>query len=190
MARYAPLTPDQMTAEHQAVYDDIAKSRGSVRGPFPVLLHNPGLASASEKLGGYARFGSQIEPRLLEFAAAVLARLWGAHVEWAAHSRLALEAGLDPDILDALKDGTRPDFVNDDEAAIYDFLTMLLKTSKVDDATYAACLAALGERGLIDLMAIITHYTVINMTLNTFRVPVPDGVETPPFGPGREIEGS
>jgi 4-carboxymuconolactone decarboxylase len=88
------------------------------------------------------------------------------------------------------KDGTRPDFVNDDEAAIYDFLTMLLKTSKVDDATYAACLAALGERGLIDLMAIITHYTVINMTLNTFRVPVPDGVETPPFGPGREIEGS
>ncbi|MFT5440508.1 MAG: hypothetical protein ACI9MJ_002382, partial [Alphaproteobacteria bacterium] len=67
MARYQPLSPDQMTAERQAVYDDIEKSRGSVRGPFPLMLHNAGLASAAQRLGGYARFESKIEPRLLEF---------------------------------------------------------------------------------------------------------------------------
>ena len=68
MARFEPLSPDQMTAEQKAVCDDLVASRGSVRGPFPVMLHNPGLASAAEKLGGYARFESKIEPRLLEFA--------------------------------------------------------------------------------------------------------------------------
>ena len=186
MARYQPLSPDQMTAERQAVYDDIEKSRGSVRGPFPLMLHNAGLASAAQKLGGYARFESKIEPRLLEFAAAVLARFWGAHVEWIVHSRLAVEAGLEPAIIGALKDGLTPGFVNEDEKAVYDFLMLLLTTSQVDDATYDKCLETLGERGLIDLMAIVTHYTVINMTLNTFHVPVPDGVETPPFGPGRD----
>ena len=38
---------------------------------------------------------------------------------------------------------------------------------------------------MIDLIAANTHYTVVSMTLNTFRVPVPEGRETPPFGPGR-----
>ena len=71
MARYQPLTPDQMTAERQAVYDDIEKSRGSVRGPFPLMLHNAGLASATQELGGYARFESKIEPRL-PFSAVLL----------------------------------------------------------------------------------------------------------------------
>lgn len=186
MARYQPLTQDQMTAERQAVYDDIEKSRGSVRGPFPLMLHNAGLASAAQQLGGYARFDSKIEPRLLEFAAAVLARYWGAHVEWNAHSKLAVDAGLAPAIIEALRDGRAPDFVNDDEKTVYDFLMLLLTTSQIDDATYDRCLATLGERGLIDLMAIVTHYTVINMTLNSFQVSVPDGVETPSFGPGRD----
>lgn len=185
MARVEPVSPDEMTAEQKAVSDDLIKSRGSVRGPFPVMLHNPGLASAAEKLGGYARFESKIEPRLLEFAVAVISRFWGAHVEWVAHSRLALEAGLDDAIIKAVEDGSRPDFVNDDEAAIYDFLTSLLNTTRVDDDTYARCLEVLGERGLIDLVAANTHYTVVSMTLNTFHVPVPEGQETPPFGPGR-----
>ena len=185
MARFEPLLPDQMTAEQKAVCDNLVKSRGSIRGPFPVMLHNPGLAAAAEKLGGYARFKSKIEPRLLEFAVAVIARFWGAHVEWSAHSRLAQEAGMEPAVLKAVEEGSRPEFVNDDEAAVYDFLTSLLNTTKVDDATYARCLAALGERGMIDLMAANTHYTVVSMTLNAFHVPVPEGRQTPPFGPGR-----
>ena len=185
MTRFEPLNPDQMTPEQKAVCDDLVASRGSVRGPFPVMLHNPELASVAAKLGGYARFDSKIEPRLLEFAVSIVGRFWGAHVEWVAHSRLAREAGVDPAVLKAVEEGRRPDFVNDDEEAIYDFLTSLLNTSKVDDVTYARCFETLGERGIIDLMATVTHYTVVSMTLNTFRVPVAEGVETPTFGPGR-----
>ncbi len=185
MARFEPLSPDEMTPEQKAVSDEIVKSRGGVRGPFPVMLHNPGLASAAGNLGHYARFDSSIEPRLLEFAISIVGRFWGARIEWVAHSRLAREAGIDPAVLKAVEDETRPDFANDDEAAIYDFLTALLNKTRVDDATYAACLDALGERGIIDLMATVTHYTVVSMTLNTFHMPVPEGVETPSFGPGR-----
>ena len=77
MARFEPLSSDHMTAEQKVVCDDLVKSRGSVRGPFPVMLHNPGLAAAAEKLGGYARFGSKIEPRLLELAVSIVGRFWG-----------------------------------------------------------------------------------------------------------------
>ena len=185
MARFDPVSPDRMTDEQKAVCDQLIKSRGGVRGPFPVMLHNPGLAAAAEKFGGYARFGSKIEPRLLEFAISIVSRFWGAQVEWNSHTKLAREAGMDPAVLQAVEDGNRPDFADDDEKVIYDFVTMLLNTSKVDDATYGNCLDVLGERGIIDLMAAITHYTVVSFTLNAFQVSVPEGVETPPFGPGR-----
>jgi 4-carboxymuconolactone decarboxylase len=185
MARFEPLNPDHMTPEQKAVCDDLVASRGSIRGPFPVMLHNPGLAAAAEKLGGYARFGSRIEPRLLELAVSIVGRFWGAHIEWAAHSRLAREAGIDAAVIEALEEDRRPDFAREDEAAVYDFLSSLLNKTKVDDATYADCLKALGEPGIIDLMATVTHYTVVSMTLNSFHMSVPDGVETPPFGPGR-----
>ena len=184
MARYEPVAAESMTDEQKAVAEEITGSRGSVRGPFPVMLHNLGLALACARLGHYARFDSQVAPRLLEFGVSIVGRFWGAHIEWVSHSRLAREAGLDPAILDALEAGRRPDFANDDEAAVYDFLTPLLETTHVDDAAYEKCLAALGERGLIDLMAMVTHYTIVSMTLNTFRMPVPAD-QTPPFGPGR-----
>ena len=51
MARFEPLSPEDMTAEQKAACDDLVKSRGGVRGPFPVVLHKPGLAAAAEKLG-------------------------------------------------------------------------------------------------------------------------------------------
>lgn len=185
MARFEPVSPDRMTDHQKEVCDRLIKSRGSVRGPFPVMLHNPGLAAVAEKFGGYARFGSKIEPRLLEFAISVVSRFWGAQVEWISHTRLAREAGIDPAVLKAVEEGNRPNFINEDEEVIYNFVTMLLDTSKVDDATYGKCLDVLGERGIIDLMAAITHYTVVSFTLNAFHVSAPEGVQPPPFGPGR-----
>ena len=87
------------------------------------------------QVGRFVDIGPGIEPRLLEFAVAVVSRYWGAHVEWVAHSRLAREAGIDAAVLKAVEDDRRPDFVNDDEAVMYDFVTELLNTRRVDDAT-------------------------------------------------------
>ena len=186
MARYEEIQPERMTAQQKAVYEAIAGGpRGGVQGPFPVLLHNPGLASAAEKLGAYVRYRSAIPERLKELAISVIGRFWGAHFEWDAHSRLAIEAGIDPSVIDAIKEGRWPGFANADEEVIYEFCMTMLEKKAVDDETYARCLEVLGQRGLIDLAATMTHYTMIAITLNAFAVPLPEGAETPPFGPGR-----
>jgi 4-carboxymuconolactone decarboxylase len=39
---------------------------------------------------------------------------------------------------------------------------------------------ALGENGLVEVIAIIGYYTLIGNTLNVFQVGLPEG-ETPPF---------
>jgi hypothetical protein len=41
MARLPDITRDQLQPEDQQFYDAIAASRGSVRGPYGVLLHSP-----------------------------------------------------------------------------------------------------------------------------------------------------
>jgi 4-carboxymuconolactone decarboxylase len=188
--RYSDFTPASMSPEQKKVYDDIVSGpRGRIYGPFLVLMHNPGLASAVQKMGAYVRWGSTVPERLKELAIMCIGRYWGAHVEFATHSVMAVKAGLDPATVAALEAGTRPDFKNDDEATIYDFCMTLLEKKGVDDALYAKTLELLGERGLIDLMSCYTHYCTVSMTLNTFQVPAPEGYKTPSFPHGRPAQG-
>jgi 4-carboxymuconolactone decarboxylase len=48
---------------------------------------------------------------------------------------------------------------------------------------YDAGVAAFGERGLAELMAVIGYYTLVSMTLNAFEVEVGPG-QTPVFERG------
>ena len=45
MARLSEVTRDQLKVEDQEYFDQIVGSRGSIRGPYGVLLHSPKLAA-------------------------------------------------------------------------------------------------------------------------------------------------
>ena len=184
MDRAPFLEPEDMTAAQRAVHDAIAAGpRGSSRyGPFNAWLQSPELADRAQKLGELLRFGTSIPPRLKELAILCVGRHWTAQFEWFAHKKLALEAGLAPAVIDAVEARKRPDFVNDDEAVIYDFAQELLTRHDVSDARYAAADAALGRAGVVELVSVLGYYTLVSMTLNVFRAPLPDGV-APPLAP-------
>ena len=71
MARIATITKkEDLAPEHQKVYDAIAQSRGVVGGPWLALLHSPELAAAhGMHLGGYVRFESTLDHKVVEFTA-------------------------------------------------------------------------------------------------------------------------
>jgi hypothetical protein len=52
-----------------------------------------------------------------------------------------------------------------------------LKRVVVGDATYAGVVAHFGERGVVDLMATLSYYTLVCMSLNVDGYPLPDGVQ-------------
>ena len=58
--------------------------------------------------------------------------------------------------------------------------TQLHREHAVDDATYAAAVEEHGEVGVADLIHALGYYVLVCMTLNTFRVDLPDGAK-PPF---------
>lgn len=177
MKRIADLAPEQMTPAQRRVYDTIAGGpRKGVRGPLAVWLHRPELAQHAQALGRYCRYETVLPPRLSELAILTLARLWGSEYEWYAHRPIALEAGVSPEIVEAIRTRTQPGFVRPDEAVVHTFLMELHRERKVSDALYAEAVERLGEEGVVDLVGLTGYYTLISMTINVFQVTPPEGV--------------
>jgi 4-carboxymuconolactone decarboxylase len=178
--RFKPLTPETMTPEQKEVADRImAGPRKGMRGPFSALLRSPGLADSAQKLGEYVRFNTSIPPRLNELAILLTARHWTAQYEWYAHHRLAMQAGLSPDIATAIAEGKRPGSMGPEETIVYDFGHELIETGQVSDASYKAVVDKFGERGAVDLIGVMGYYSLVSMVLNVDRVPIPEGGKLP-----------
>jgi 4-carboxymuconolactone decarboxylase len=66
-----------------------------------------------------------------------------------------------------------------DEAIVYDFSTELRERHRVSDTTYAAAKKLLGEKGVVDLTAVMGYYDLVSMILNVDRYPLPAGATLP-----------
>ncbi|HEX5079572.1 MAG TPA: carboxymuconolactone decarboxylase family protein [Geminicoccaceae bacterium] len=176
MSRLPDLPYEAMTAEQRRVHDEIAAGpRGKVEGPLRVWLHVPELATHAQKLGAHARFHSLLPPPLSELAILVTAAAWRSDFEWYAHARLAREAGIADNVIEAIQAGEKPSLPDDKARAVYAVARELHTTRALSDETYAIAEAALGHAALVDLVGILGYYTLVSMTLNAFRVPTPDG---------------
>src|SRR3954452_23793937 len=153
--RMGPLTPENMTDLQKKAAEELASGpRGSVRGPFNVLLRSPELMSPLQKVGEYLRFKCQLDRRIAELATLIAARQWTQVYEWSAHHPLALKAGLKPEIADAIAEGRRPTGMAADEEIVYDLLTETFQNRSVSDVTYERALKQFGEQNLVDLVTI------------------------------------
>lgn len=180
MARLAPLNLDTLTPEQKEVADAIRNGpRGGMRGPFEAWLRAPGLADTAQRLGAYCRFGSSLPGDINELAILLTGKHWKAQFEFWAHARLALQAGLHPDIIEAIRTGAEPPFTRDLERVVYTVVTEYFDSHRLSDATYKRALEVLGERGLVDLIGVVGYYGLVSMTLNIFEVEVPEGEKVP-----------
>ena len=181
--RFAPLQPQDMTEEQRVMVEHLLSGpRGSLNGPFNVMLRSPDLGDRLQRVGEFVRFKTSIPPRLNELAILVTARHWTAQYEWYAHYDLALKAGVSPEIADAIAAGKRPAALDADEAVVFDFVEALLEKGQVSDDGFAAAKEKFGERGVVDLIGLVGYYCTVSMVLNTDRYPLPDGA-APPLAP-------
>ncbi len=175
--RFKPLTWAEMTPAQKAMVEHlIAGDRKGTGGPFNVLLRSPEMGDLAQAFGAQARFHSSLSPRLNELTIIITARFWMVQYEWNAHRRAAATAGVSEDIIQAIATGKRPAKMAADETVVYNFATELLKTHQVSDATFAAAKNALGEKQVVDMIAVMGYYQMVAMLLNVDRYPMPAGV--------------
>src|SRR5688572_4786378 len=189
--RFKQIPVESLTPEQRKLYDAIrsgprsklanssAAKPGPLGGPFNVMLRSPGIGDCVQRLGEEIRFRSSLPSKLNEMAIIITARFWTSQYEWHAHCKLALDAGLDPTVAKDIAEGRRPAKMDEDEAIVYDFSQELHEKHGVSDATYKRALDRFGERGVYDLIAVNGFYSLVSMTLNVDRTPLPEGVPLP-----------
>ncbi len=176
--RFKPLVYAEMTAAQRTMVDHVLSGeRGSMNGPYNVLLRSPEMGDLAQRFGAYTRFHSSLSKKLNELAILIAARHWTSQYVWHAHRRYAQEAGLSSETIDAIAAGRRPAKLAADEEAVYRFATELLETKRVSDATFAAAKSQVGERGIVDLMGSVGYYQLVSMLLNVDGYPLPEGAK-------------
>ena len=170
------LSPGEMNADQKQTYDEaIAGKRGSAPPPMMAWLNSPEMARHATRLGETIRFNTMFPPKLSEIAILVTARHWTAHYEWFAHKRLALKAGMDPRIIDAIRDRRTPQFDDPKAQMIYEVAKSLHEGHGLSRSLYDDAVKLLTERGLVDVIGLCGYYTLVSMTLNTFEFELPEG---------------
>jgi 4-carboxymuconolactone decarboxylase len=173
--RISPVTDrNQVPEDQRHVWDAIVASRGSVRGPFALLMHSPEVAGRIAHVGTFVRFESGLEPSTRELAAMVTAHLLDCEYEATSHERQAREAGVPDATLQAIR-GNRFAEVDAQHRWVCDLTRQLVLDHRIAPAAFDAALQRLGERGLIELTATIGYFAMIAATLNAFETPGPGG---------------
>jgi 4-carboxymuconolactone decarboxylase len=176
--RFRPLSYAELNPAQKALIDaEIATGRKSLDGPTNMNLRSPEMAKASRPLNRYLRFEAPIEHKLKEIVILLTARFWGGQYVWYSHRAYAIEAGLSPAFIDAMAVGRRPDPMTADEAAVYDFFTQLLSVRQVSDATFKTLADRVGERGVVELVALMGAYHGTTALFAVDRYPLPNGAK-------------
>lgn len=176
MPRLDMPSPEDLTPEQaEVVAEVVSGKRGKVPAPMIAWLRNPELARRGQRLGELLRFDTTLDPALSELAIIICGRHWTSHHEWTAHKRMALEAGLDPvTIADIASRKPAPHLRNPREVAVFKVATCLLAQGKIGQDLYRQGTDALGETGMVELVAILGYYCMVALTLNAFEIGLPD----------------
>jgi 4-carboxymuconolactone decarboxylase len=171
--RLPPIPRDKLNPAQKEAISAYEGTRDELRGPWWPMMRAPQSVKLLMPWSEYLRHGSSLSPKIYEMVILVTAREWSQAFSFDSHRPRALSAGLKPETAKAIAEGRRPREMAADEEAAYDLSIELHRNHSVSDATYARALSIFGEQGIIDIIGVNGHYTLMSMVLNTARTPAP-----------------
>jgi 4-carboxymuconolactone decarboxylase len=180
MARLPDLKRENLDAESQGVWDRVTGSRGSVRGPMALLMHNPPLADRVAELGARLRFAGTLTGADRELAILTAGRETEAVYEWAAHEPIGLDEGVSREAVEVLRQQASTAALQEREALIIDVVRTIYREHKLPDDLYKKAESTFGQSGLVEIVVLAGYYGLIGYVLNVFEADLPEGV-TPAF---------
>ena len=173
---------DELGADAQAVYDNLADPRGAslrgLRGPGGILLHSPDLARYTRPLNHYLRHEAGLGGRVRELAILVTARALDSQFEWCAHEAEAGRQGISPEIIDIIKYRKDTTALDEADRVVIELGREIFAARKVMPGTFARALGRFGRRTLVDLVALMGNYAGTAALLTAFDMQLDPG-QTP-----------
>lgn len=143
------------------IYDTLAGRGGEPpRGTLAIALYSPATAAALSRIEAYLSTESRVERRLLELASLIAAREMNLAYEWSEHARTALQAGLAPAAIEAVRLNRPTAGLAELDALVVDFGRQLFRTRHVDSRTFSALAQRQGRQGTFDIIMALTYPTM------------------------------
>jgi len=188
------FAPEDLETDARSLYDRITggsrsagpqsfpltDEHGRLNGPFNAFLVSPEVGVALQELGSAIRFRTALADRAREIAILELARLRRCAFEWYAHERIGLASGLSADEIAGLHDDRPLPTFSATEHLVRELVRTLVHQRDLSDAAFTAAVAGLGERGVMELIALVGYYDFLALSMAVWRTPLPAGT-TPPF---------
>ena len=179
MGRLPDLKREELDADSQAVWDRVVGTRGSVRGPFAILMHNPPLADRVAELGAQLRFRSTLSGAEKELAILTAGREIEAGYEWVAHEPLGLKEGTRPEAIEVLRHQRSSEGLELREQLIIDVVRTIYREHRLSDDLYQQAEAEFGRAGLVEIVVLAGYYGLIGYALNVFEADFPPDARQP-----------
>ncbi|HYW04779.1 MAG TPA: carboxymuconolactone decarboxylase family protein [Gammaproteobacteria bacterium] len=174
--RIPPLTDAELDAPARAALKTVTRRDGSIFNIFRTFARNPEATEAFLAWGNYILSRSSLPARDREILILRTGRLWQAEYEWAQHRRIGLHVGLTEDEIRDLERPQPSGRWSAHERALIAAADELCRDAFVSDATWRELARELDERGLMDLVFTVGQYTQVCMILNSFGVPLDEGL--------------
>ena len=172
LSRVPIVRREETDDDGKRVYDVLmgpqTRTLAGLQGPYGIWLHSPLLAEKLLATSQHLRYQNELGRRLTELATLVVAREMDHQFEWTAHEPAALRDGVEQEIIDVIKYRRDPAGLGEKETVIIRMGRELFQQKKVSSGTYAEAVRLFGVKGVVELSALMAHYTMIGMMLNTF----------------------
>ena len=160
-----PLVPGrpQNPQRPPTLYSRSVEPEGT--GPQQLARHGAGVKSLEASQGR----------KLMDLAILVTAREYDEQYDWTLNELAARKDGLDPAVIDVVRERKPPAGQAEKEAAIIEFGRELLGQHNVSAETYARALKIFGETDLVDFVTLIAQHSRDDVVLIGFDQHLPAG---------------
>jgi len=159
-----PSDTEAFSEETRDAVRHILQTRKSMPPPSSYLTYAGKAGALLSDLVEHLRYRTSLTEAETELAICIANRAADADFIWNAHVKLGLKAGTREEALQAVDTYGRIDDLTDDEALIIRYGRELLEAPAVSDDTFNAVRARYGEKGLMELTAVMSVY-MMNATI-------------------------
>ena len=185
-------TRAQAEAALPADVDPESRNRLAISAPDPA----GGPSAAADAIrsagsGADVRWDAAAGRPLLELAILITAREHDAPFEWTLHELEALAVGLDPAVIDVVRNRGPLDALDEREATIVQAGREIFGAHRLGPETYRRAVALFGEAGFVDIVTLMGRYAGTAARLAAFNQQMPPGwpqLLPLPFTPPDDID--
>jgi len=178
MSRLPAVKREDLTPDHQKIWDRIHAKRSGGGGPYSMLMHSPAMAEHLAATEDYFRDHSLLADADREIIILTAAREVDARYAWSRHEVRAHKLAINPDLIEALRAKAPIDKFAGKEQLLVEFTRTLMHDHTLPEELFARMEREFGRAKFIEAVGLLGHYITIGTVIRLFDVQPPEGTKT------------